>query len=150
MSEIVEFGCSDWLKENCADLWDINNRLSDVLDIVHQKAESVNCGNGLPAMNKYVKDNWTRQDLINYNMGNIFQRGRTVWWAMKFKSKIQLLRHILENATNPIKLEVAKNDIGLCYSILNSSHNLDHARYCYILDQFNYWNSLDDEKLYDI
>ena len=147
MSNIVEFEISDGLKNQCSGLWSITNNLRSVLDEVSDSAEM---GESLNDMKEYVLKNWCREDMINYHMGNIFQRNGVVWWAMKFKSKIQLLRHVLDSAINPIKLEVANNDITLCVRILYSGNNLDHARFCFIQDTFNYYSAMSNDDLYEI
>lgn len=131
------------ITRKASELWDIHNTKREELDEVARIAES-NRENGLEAMGRYVRENWNKQDLIDYYMGNIEnRRSGSFYWANKVgKSKITLIKHYLENGI-PTNLEEAVEDLKRVEAVLETSC----CKWFYIEDEFHYWNNMELEEL---
>jgi len=78
------------------------------------------------------------------NLGN----GSLVYAISNITGKIGAIREILDGGT-PNHLETAQMDLENIKNIL-TANNKDELILKYLENQFNYWNSLTDEELYEI
>ncbi len=144
-----EYEISDWLKDQCSMIWNIRNKLSDAMD---EACNEPHTGR-LERMRAYVRD-WSRQDMIDYHMGNIFTQGHgnngSIKWALENgTSKIKAINRILENGT-PMDLATAKRDLDCINNILSTANGKDGIQLALIENDLNYWRNMTDEELFEI
>jgi len=132
------------LLEKCRLLWDINNNLSQELTLIGDEALR-NDENRLTAMKNHART-WSRQELLNYHMGNVNQSFGIFTVAMEQgTSKIKMLKYLLDQGT-PSRLEVALRDMAEMKEVLHT----DDIKWWYIQNQYEFWDRMTTEELYEI
>lgn len=145
-----EHEISHELKARCANLWNIHTSTKQDLQNVSDDAES-NGENGLTAMREYVRNEWTRVDVLDYHMGNIStsSNGAIKWALRTCKSKISALNECILDQGQPLTEEALKRTYRDAKRILEANGK-DELLFAYIENQYDFWNSLSDEELFDI
>ena len=144
----IEIECSEWLKDKCREMWDIHNTRSYELE---KYATELSERRTISEQRQYVKDNWDRKKMLEYHMGNIFSdTNGALKWAMERKSKIAMLKYILENGIGALNLHMANKDLNHMLEIINCDDGLDGARWIMIREEYSYWGNLDNDELFSI
>ena len=131
---------SPWLREKCEELWDIRNTRSDEIR-----------GLNLHEARDYIRDNsWTRNDMLEYHMGSIYaDTSCSISWALRVcTSKVAAIKHFVD-AGLPTTLEQAQSDLRRIETMVNADGK-DEMMWAYITQEYNFWNDMNDEEIYDI
>ena len=147
---LSEYQISDWLEGQCLQLWDIDNGRGAELAQVQLCAEQ-NRINGLTAQRAYVRDHWDKEAIMEYHMGNrTWASYGTIKWALDLgTSKIKMLEYYLLELGENMTPEQAGKALFMGIKILEAD-NKDERMLAYITEQYEYWDSLDEDELYEI
>ncbi|NVM46735.1 MAG: hypothetical protein HWN79_17650 [Candidatus Lokiarchaeota archaeon] len=133
---------TDNILEKCSELWDINNPNREVMQLLIDDK-------GLQETKESIKRSWSRQDMLNYHMGNKETTTGAIQLALKHSdSKIQAIKEVLDVGV-PLKLDAAQFD-RKCIERILDSHGREELTWAIIQNQYDYWNGFDDDELYVI
>ena len=128
------------LRERCEGLWDIYNTKSDEIR-----------GLDLHEARDYIRENgWTRSDMLDYHMGSIYTDTRcAIHWALQVcTSKVAAIKHYVD-AGIPVTLEQAQSDLRRIATMVYTDGK-DEMMWAYIIQEYNFWNDMNDEEIYGI
>ena len=138
---------SDELQIMCMGLWDIYNTKSQELEEVGGSYDS----GRLERMRNHVRENWSRQDMMDYHMGTLSNNGTIKWAIRHAPNKIAAIDHYVSEDEHgiPQTIEQANYMLSLVKSVL-AARGKDEVMFAYITNDYNYWNNLSDEDIYGI
>ena len=141
---------SPWIEQNCRNLWNMENRLGEELER-HGDMVGADGGNSLNAM-KDMASGWTRQQCLDYHMGNNRKSGRgstcSIKWAFqRCTSKINVIKELFEE--QPTTYELAIQDLKNIQRYLNTN-NKDELIMEYINQEWEFWSRMTDDELKEI
>ena len=144
----IEYEISPELRAKCERLWDITNNKIEELE----ETAGTWDGNRLFRMRSHISDNWSRQDMMNYHMGTIFQGNNgTIKWALRnAPNKIKAIEYYTgEERGRPLTMDSFNTTFDEIQNILKATGK-DEVMFAYMENEYNYWDSLPDTEFYAI
>ena len=150
-NQFDEYPIGESLKESCACLWNIYTDHSAELREVSDAATDSGA-NPLTDMKAYVRENWDKDAMIGYHMGNIYKTSDYSIFEIalnKCSSKISALKNLFEDYPTNNSIESLKMDIRAAQSMLNAGDK-EELLWAYIKNEYDYWANASEDVLYAI
>ena len=132
----------------CEALWDVYNTRSQELEDVADEADP---RNRLTFQKEYVRENWDATAMLEYHLGNLTERAGVIQGATTEaqKGRFEMVREELVEQGIGLTKEALERQIKNCQRYI-ACKNREELTWAYIQNQYDFWDSLTDEELYEI
>ena len=132
----------------CSVLWDVYNTRSQELEDVADEADP---RNRLTFQKEYVRENWDATAMLEYHLGNLTERAGVIQGALSEaqKGRFEMIREELVEQGIGLTKEALEWQIKNCQRYI-ACKNREELTWAYIQNQYDFWDSLTDEELYEI
>lgn len=132
----------------CSVLWDVYNTRSQELEDVADEADP---RNRLTFQKEYVRENWDATAMLEYHLGNLTERAGVIQGALSEaqKGRFEMIREELVEQGIGLTKEALERQIKNCQRYIVCK-NREELTWAYIQNQYDFWDSLTDEELYEI